>query len=112
MAPWLRYPEDEQSWITKLRYPDLGTLTTSNPGLPSLAPWLRHPDDKQSWITRLRHPGCGTLTTENPEIHASAPWLRHPDDGMRMKAKRKKAAQVMMRWRMKKRRKNPLRRMK
>ena len=30
-VPWLRYPDDEQSWNTKLRCPGLGTLTTSNP---------------------------------------------------------------------------------
>ena len=32
----LKYPENEQSWLTKLRYPGLGTWKIKNLGLSNL----------------------------------------------------------------------------
>ena len=41
LAAELRYG-DEQSWITKLRYPGLSTLATTNPDIQAIGNWARY----------------------------------------------------------------------
>ena len=50
-------PDDEQSGNRTLRYPGLGTLTTSNPGRQAIGSWARYL-------------GLGTLATGNPDRQA------------------------------------------
>ena len=51
-------PGTDRSGIlgSRLRYPGLGTLATSSPGIQAYAPWLRYHGDEQSW-----DPGLGAL---------------------------------------------------
>ena len=52
----------------QLRYPGLGTLATSNPGIQAIGSWARYP-------------GLGTLATSNPGIQAIGSWARYPGLG-------------------------------
>ena len=58
-----------QTQALGLRYPVLGTLTTSNPGIHVIGSWARYP--------YLRYHGLGTLTTSNPGIDAIGSWARY-----------------------------------